>query len=145
MTLDESARRLGGIVWTERRLFEVVGRWVTTTPEAELELVFARASRLHGEHALAVGALLPGTRDHDPVVLVTPGSGAETALAELAAAEPERRAPALAEALRSHLEVLEAYLGDASPVRDGPGIRVVGAVIAQERGRLAELEARASR
>ena len=145
MTIDESAQRLGEIVWTERRLFEVVGQWVTTTPEADLKLVFARESRLHGEHALAVGDLLPETRDHDPVVLVAPGPGAEAAIAELAAAEPERRAPALAQALRAHLEVLDAYVGDATPVRDGPGIRVVGAIVADDRGRLGELEAVASR
>jgi hypothetical protein len=137
MTIDESAQRLGEIVWTERRLFELVGQWVTTTPEPDLELAFARESRLHGEHALAVGALLPETRDHDPVALVAPGEGAEEAVASLAAAEPERRAPALAEVLRAHLEVLEAYVRDTSPVRDGPGIRVVGGVIAQYRGRLA--------
>ena len=145
MTIDESARRLGEVAWAEGRLFEVVGQWVTATPEADLKLVFARLSRLHGEHAVSIGALLPETRDHDPGALLAPGPGAEAANASLAAAGPDRRVGALAEALRTHLEVLEAYLGDASPVRDGPGIRVIGAVIAEDRGALGELEAFASR
>ncbi len=145
MTIDESARRLGEVAWAEGRLFEVVGQWVTTTPEADLELVFARESRLHGEHAVAIGALLPDTRDHDPETLVAPGSGAEARLAELAAAGPDRRVRALAEVLRTHLETLDAYLADASPVRDGPGIRLITAVVAEDRARLGELEANASR
>ena len=35
MTLDESARRLGALVWTERRLFELLGGWVVSTPEPD--------------------------------------------------------------------------------------------------------------
>jgi len=147
MTIDESARRLGEVVWTERRLFELVGQWVTTTPPTDLKLVFARQSRLHGEHAVALAALLPETRDHDPGVLVAPGAGAGAgvALDELSGTGPTQRVPALTEALRAHLAVLEAYLGDASPVRDGPGIRMVGAVLAQDRADLGELEAFAPR
>ena len=145
MTIDDSARRLGEVAWAEGRLFEVVGQWVTTTPEADLKLVFARESRTHGEHAVAIGALLPDTRDHDPVALVAPGPGVEARLAELAAAGPDRRVGALAEVLHAHIETLDAYLADASPVRDGPGIRLITAVVAEARGRLGELEANASR
>jgi hypothetical protein len=145
MTIDESARRLGEIAWVEGRLFEVVGQWVATTPDADLKLVFARESRRHGEHAVAIRALLPDTRDHDPGALVAPGPGAEAGLAELTAAGPDGRVRALAEALRTHLAALDAYLGSASPVRDGPGIRLITAVGAEDRGRLGELEANASR
>ena len=40
---------------------------------------------------------------------------------------PSRRGSLLRTSAR-----LEAYLADASPVRDGPAIRVVGAVLAED-------------
>ncbi len=70
MTIDESARRLGHIVWVERRLFELLGGWVTSTPEPAVKLALARRSRHHAAHAAAIEVVLPDTRDHDPVAVV---------------------------------------------------------------------------
>jgi hypothetical protein len=141
MTLDESARRLGALVWTERRLFELLGGWVVSTPEPEIKLALARASRRHGDHAITLGELLPDTRDHDPESLVVPPDGSGDAFAAAAAAgtTAERLDAVEASIAPAHLGALEAYLADASPVRDGPAIRVVGAVLTEDAARLGAL------
>jgi len=147
MTLDESARRLGGLVWTERRLFELLGGRVATTPEPVLKVALASASRRFGEHALALEALLPDTRDHEPEALVVPVGVDAARFDALASAEPgaSRLDPVLDDLGASHLGALAAYLGDASPVRDGPGIRVVTTVLAEDRSLLEELRSASHR
>jgi hypothetical protein len=143
MNLDESARRLGGLVWTERRLFELLGGWVVSTPEPDIKLALAHTSRRHGDHALTLGDLLPDTRDHDPESLVAPPDGGDGAFAAAAAAATtaERLDAVEARIAPAHLGALEAYLADASPVRDGPAIRVVGAVLAEDAAALGALAA----
>jgi hypothetical protein len=133
MTLDESARRLGALTWAERRLFELLGGWVVTTPEASVKLALAGASRRHGDHALALAVLLPDTRDHDPEALVAPGPEAGEAFAAAAsAASSGARLEALDAVGAVHLRALEAFVADAAEVRDGPAIRVVGLVLAED-------------
>jgi hypothetical protein len=134
MTLDESARRLGALVWTERRLFELLGGWVVSTPEPAVKLAFARTSRRHGDHAITLGGLLPDTRDHDPEAFVAPPAGGDDALAAAAAAgaTAERLDAVEAGIAPVHLGALEAYLADTAAVRDGPAIRVIGAVLAED-------------
>ena len=135
MTIDEGARRIGGLVWAERRLFELTGGWVATTPEPEPKVTLAVSSRRFGDHAVALAVLLPDTRDHTPEAMVAPVGDAAAAfdLAQGATTTPERLA-VLSDALSAgHLAALEEYLADAVPVRDGPGIRVVTAVLAEDR------------
>ena len=136
MTLDESARSLAGAVAAEQELFEVVGGWVAETADPVPKLVFARQSRRHGEHALRLLALLPETRDHDPAALVA-AAATVPAVRDLAA--PDRVSGLLA-ALRAQQDRLVAYLAAASPVRDGPGIRVAGEVLVASRVDVEELE-----
>ena len=135
MTIDESARRLGELVWTECALFELLGRWVATTPEPAVKVAFSHASRLHGDHAVALAALLPDTRDHDPQALVGPSGDLAGALdAAGRATTTAERLDALHHGLAGgQRRALEAYLGDAAAVRDGPGIRVVAVVLAEDR------------
>jgi hypothetical protein len=123
MDIHEAARRVGALAWTEQRLFEVVGTWVASTPEPEAKLLFARLSRYHGDHALALAAVLPDTRDHDPSQLVTPGGDDTTARLDAAAATPERLA-GLVEVVTEQVTTLDLLLADGSPVRDGPALRV---------------------
>ena len=142
MTLDESARRLGQIVWFERRLFEVMGRWVASTPEASVKLTLARQSRHHGDHAAAVEVILPETRDHDPAVLVASTDPAEVARfveVEDRAGTDERLRSVIDELLPHQLGACEAFLAEASPVRDGPAIRALIFVLAEERAELTDL------
>jgi hypothetical protein len=142
MTLDESARRLGRIVSLERRLFEMMGRWVPSTPELSVKLALARQSRHHAGHAAALEVVLPETRDHDPAALVAATDAAGAALVrELEArADTEGRLRALVdELLPRQLAACEAFLAEASPVRDGPAIRALIFVLAEERAELAGL------
>jgi len=144
MTLDESARRLGRIVWFERRLFEVMGRWVPSTPEPAVKLMLARQSRHHGEHAAAVEVVLPETRDHDPGVLVAPTDLPDAARFDEAGGRvgtDDRLRGLVDELLPDQLAACEAFLAEASPVRDGPAIRALIFVLAEERAELSELAA----
>ncbi len=123
MDIHEAAHRVGAVAWTEQRLFEIVGGWVSSTPEPEAKLLFARLSRHHGDHALALAAVLPDTRDHDPSQLVTPGSGDGTERLEAAETTPARLV-ALVEIATQQVAALDLLLADAAPVRDGPVLRV---------------------
>lgn len=149
MTIDESARRLGQIVWAERRMFEILGGWVLSTPEAPIKLAFARQSRHHAAHAAAIEVLLPETRDHDPVALVGDVGSAEVEhLAELAArTSTDDRLRALVDDLvPARLAACEEFLAAASAVRDGPAVRALIFLLAEERAELTDLAAlRASR
>lgn len=135
MTLAESARRLGASAWVEQRLFEALGGWVRAAGDPALALALATVARHHAAHALQLSALLPATRDHDPATLVSPPPGEDDLWISVAAAPtPEAGLPmVVGPALSGHLGALESWLGDASPVRDGPGIRVVAAVLAADR------------
>ena len=42
------------LVWTERRLFELLGGWVVSTPEPEVKLALRAPSRRHGDHAITL-------------------------------------------------------------------------------------------
>ncbi len=135
MTLDESARRLGALAWGEQRLFEILGGWVRAAADPGLALALASAARRHAGHALQLVALLPETRDHDPAALVSPPPAGEEAWATAAGApEPAAGLPVLLrEVVPGHLAAVEAWLGDASAVRDGPGARILATVLAENR------------
>lgn len=140
MTLDESARRLGRIVWFERRLFEIMGRWVPSTPEPSVKLTLARQSRHHAAHAAAVEVVLPETREHDPVALVAATDAAAFLEEVEGRAGTEGRLRSLVgELLPRQLAACEAFLAEASPVRDGPAIRALIFVLAEERAELTDL------
>ncbi len=142
MTIEESARRLGALAWVEQWLFETLGRWVRAASEPRLALVLATAARHHAAHALQLAALLPETRDHDPAALVSPPPGGDDPWAAIAgSADVVAGLASLEPALGAHLAALEAWLDDASTVRDGPGIRVVTAVLAEDRTDRALLDA----
>lgn len=136
MTLSESVARLGACAWVEQRLFETLGGWVRSTSDPALALALATVARHHASHALQIAGLLPATRDHDPAVLVTPPPDDDDHhWASVARAEEPTAglATILGSALSGHLAALESWLEGASPVRDGPGIRVVEAVLAEDR------------
>jgi hypothetical protein len=144
LTIDESALRLGRIVWAERRMFEILGGWVPSTPEAPVKLAFARRSRHHAAHAGAIEVLLPETRDHDPVVLVGNVERAEVEhFADLATrtGTDDRLGALVDDLLPARLAACEEFLDAASAVRDGPAIRALIFVLAEERAELTDLTA----
>ena len=85
LTLEDSARLVGGHCWVERRLFEIAGGWVRTTPETEVKLMLDRHSQHHAWRARQWWDRLPVLDDLDReglVVQPTPAVGA--VMAELA-------------------------------------------------------------
>jgi hypothetical protein len=144
MTIDESARRVGSIVWAERRLFELLGGWVPSTPEPPVKLALARRSRHHAAHAATLDVVLPDTRDHDPRALVAAADPEDPGrFAELAAltGTDARLACLVDDLLPQRLEACEAFLASASAVRDGPAVRALILVLAEERAELTDLRA----
>lgn len=71
---------LGVRIWTERRLFELLGSWVTTTVEPAAKLHLAEASRRHGWHAQVWFDRMPQLSSLDPEARVVAG---DERLAEL--------------------------------------------------------------
>jgi hypothetical protein len=127
MDIHEAARRVGALAWTEQRLFEIVGGWVASTPELDAKLLFARLSRHHGDHVVALTEVLPDTRDHDPSRLVAAGDDDPTGPLTGTASTPARLAT-LVEAVSQQLTALDLLLADGSPVRDAPVLRVARVV-----------------
>ena len=64
------AARLGKWIWCERRWFEVLGAWATTTPEPGAAVLFGEMSRRHGWHAELFWDRLPELSSLDPDPLV---------------------------------------------------------------------------
>ncbi len=50
-TIEESDRHIAGYVGFERRRFELLGRWVASTPEIEVKLALERHAHHHAWHA----------------------------------------------------------------------------------------------
>ena len=134
-TLEESARRIGQHAWIEQRLFEILGAWVTAVPELEAKAVLATQSYHHAWHAELWHGLLPSVPHIHAPDLVTPADAtiaeqidslaAATGTVEKLAGLYEVVLPALIDAYTEHLE-------RTTPVTDGPSIRALRLVLADE-------------
>lgn len=142
LTIDDLARFLGHATWIERRLFEVLGSWVTSTPEVAVKLAWARHSRHHAWYAELLEPLRPDTRDHD-LEARAPLDKAWRSLVNrmLAASTTPARLERLIETLQRTIALDEQFLGATRAVRDAPTRRVLGLVLAAERAELVEIEA----
>lgn len=122
------AARLGEWIWCERRWFEVLGSWATTTPEPGSAVLFGEMSRRHGWHAELFWDRLPELSSLDPESLVTPpGSATAQLFDDLAALDDAPIAVRrLTGAYRVVLPLLVAEYRDAvasaSPVAE-PSLR----------------------
>jgi hypothetical protein len=128
LTIDEQARALAAAIVTERRAFETLGTAAAGADGPAAKLALAAISRHHGEHAIALEALLPATRDHEPGGLVA-----------AAEAEPASLGPGPREVVEAVIARHEATLAGLTPVADGPALRVLAAIVAEERADLARL------
>ena len=70
LTLEDSARLAGGHCWMERRLFELLGGWVSSTPDPAAKLLFDRHSSHHAWRAGQWWDRLPVLADVDRAALV---------------------------------------------------------------------------
>ena len=74
LSLDAQARLVGSYLWVERRLFEVLGSWVTSEPVPEAQVLFDVYSQQHAWHAELFADRLPALDSVDPDTLVLPPS-----------------------------------------------------------------------
>jgi hypothetical protein len=131
VTLEEAARLAGGFRWAERRLFEVLGGWVASTPETGIKLMLDRHSHHHAWRAEQWWDRLPVLAGVDRDELTAPPALALQA-AYGALADMEGTVARLAGAYRFALPRLAgayaAYRSAAAPASDGSGRRTVGIV-----------------
>ncbi|MGE3619254.1 MAG: hypothetical protein AB7L84_02225 [Acidimicrobiia bacterium] len=80
LTFDETAERVGGYVWLERALYELLGAWVPSVPEHDVKLRFGAQSQRHAWHGDLWFERLPVLRDVDRDALVRPATPALGAL-----------------------------------------------------------------
>jgi len=139
-TLDDTARRIARARWLELRCFEVLGGWVTSTPEPEVKLVLARQSHHHAWHAELFERVLPVASGLDVAHHDEADPGWNAALAEIQALSgtADRLAAIFSVLVPAKLVEYEHWLADTDPVRDAPLRRWLGFVIADEQTDLAE-------
>lgn len=125
---------LGADVWWLEQVFARAGAWVEDTPEAAIRIHLAELSRVAGDHARALRAMLPRPAPVDPAAWVTPPSdGAEDVVATLAGAgTAEERLAGLHRVLLPRL-----LAGWAAPL--GPSAAGVARTVRHARTDLAEL------
>lgn len=141
LTIDDTARFLGHATWVERRLFEVLGSWVTSTPEPAVKLALARHSRHHAWYAELLEPLRPDTGDHDLEARAPLDAAWRTHVSRmLAASKTAARLERLVEVIGATIALYEQFLGATRFVRDAPIRRVLGLVLDAERAELAEFE-----
>ena len=143
LALEEHARVIGSYQWIERRLFEVLGGWVTSEPVAEAQLVFDIYSQQHAWHAELWAERLPVLESLDPATLTLPPSVEVDKLLGMVAGGAPGQAPAAGGTLlrlvalaRVVLPRLIAgyglHLRRAAPVADGPVVRSLRLVMRDE-------------
>jgi hypothetical protein len=74
LSLLETARRFGSLVWFERELFAVTGAAVSAVSDPEVKLWLDEASHRHAWRAQQLAQRLPAVGDIDPASYVAPGS-----------------------------------------------------------------------
>jgi hypothetical protein len=134
-TLLDAARVLGGYVWLEERLFEILGGWVPEVPEPEAKLLLAGDSQHHAWHASLWRDRLPALRELDVDELVAPSRPALSALVAALSASPttvEKLAGVYRVVLPHQVAAYQRHLDAASAVTDGPTIRALRLVLADE-------------
>lgn len=142
--LRASATRLGHYRWVEQRLFEMLGQWATSVPEATVALRLGVHCHHHAQHADLWLDRLPALRDATPASLTdAPDAAVADVVAAVAAsADTLERivgvyrvlVPHLAAACRDHLDHTNA-------LTDGPTARVLALVLRDLDDEVAEGEA----
>jgi hypothetical protein len=132
---------VGAARWLELRCFELLGGWVTTTPEPDVKLAFARQSHHHAWHAELFERVLPSANGFSADGLVTAPGDAWTALVDdllALTSTNDRLAGAYDVLLPAKLAEYEEWLDAIDPIQDAPLRRWLGFVVADERADLTE-------
>ena len=141
--MQDNDRRLGHHHWLSGQLFELLGGWVTTTPEAALQPVLAAVCHHHAWHAELFAARLPEIAEMDTDSLSVPADAAvqrlvDAARAAATTADRLHAAHALHERL---LADLTAHLQQVDPRVDGPTTRVLTLALRDVRDDVVALDA----
>jgi hypothetical protein len=157
LPLGATAALVGGYRWIEHALFELVGSWVTDMPLPGVQVFLDAQSTRHAWHAELWADRLPVLAGVDPELLTKPPEPAGAVLATLAgngppsgqpgsswspaeeggsAIGPRGALPRLAGLYRVVMPRLVVsygrHLAAASPVTDGPVIRALRLILADE-------------
>lgn len=142
-TIEESGRRIGHHAWLAGQLFEIVGRWATSVPEARARDVLAGHSHHQAWHAELWHGLLPAVPHLPAAELVVPRDADAEIVAALrrldppdapdgdgAAATTDRLATLYRVALPHVTASCAEHLARTTVVTDGPAMRVLRLVMA---------------
>jgi hypothetical protein len=157
LELRRAAELIGGYRWLEHRLFEITGVWSALAHDPLVRLHLFEASHQHAWHAELWADRLPVLAGVDPELLTKPPEPAGAVLATLAgngppsgqpgsswspaeeggsAIGPRGALPRLAGLYRVVMPRLVVsygrHLAAASPVTDGPVIRALRLILADE-------------
>ncbi len=138
-SLLDGGRVVGRLVWLESQLFEVVGRWVESTPEPRPKVLFATVSRHAAWRAEQLATLLPEVAGGPTrAELVAPGADEAAAIERLTgAAGTAARVRALCSDVVPWVVAAATAARDGSTaIADGAAARILGLVIADERADL---------
>lgn len=133
-TLMEAAALVGGYVWSEQRLFEILGGWVANVAEAGPKLRLAGDSQHHAWHASLWRDRLPRLREMPGEDFVV-ASGSAIAFFDQLASSPttlEKLVGVYRVALPRQIAAYTRHRQRASAITDGPTIRALELVLADE-------------
>jgi hypothetical protein len=126
VTFSADAAQLGAWCWLERRLFEVVGGWVATTPEPEVKVHLATACHHHAWRAEQLERLLPNAYAGPRAELVAaPDDGVVVDRLATFEGSVERLAGLYRVVVPRALSSYRWHLERCNPATDGPSIRTV--------------------
>ena len=132
--------------WLETRLFEVVGAWVAAEPDPAAKAMLSAHSLRHAWHAQVWHDRMPRVAHLDVDVLTAPAGPGVAAVVDALAATTgadqtvERLAGLTRLVLPRLVAAYRARLEAAHPLADGPTVRWLGVVLADEVAATAEAE-----
>jgi hypothetical protein len=132
LSIAASARRNGHHAWMARRLFELMGTSVATTPEHGPKLMLGRHCYHCAWHAELFALLLPTPAEVHPYAVVEPPSAdVETMFAsvEQFTTTAQRLKAIYCVAVPLMLDRIGEHRDQCNPVTDAPTLRVVDLVV----------------
>jgi hypothetical protein len=133
--LIAAARVIGGYTWVEERLFETLGAWVPSVPEPDVKLRLAADSHHHAWHASLWRDRLPELRELEPEQFVGPSRPPiEAFMTALRSSSTtiDKLVGVYRVLLPRLVTTYQRHLEQASEVTDGPAIRALRLVLADD-------------
>jgi len=129
-SVQEKAECVGTFRWIEIQLMEMLARWVPTTPEMEIKILFGRHVWDCAQHADALGKRAFELRA--PLHYTLPAIQAYSALLHDIADLPQtadRVYACYSIICPGIVERYRGYIGNTDPLMDEPTVRILGSVL----------------